>query len=344
MEDNGKTIRFRNGGKKYIAEFLGDNFVSQKLQGTFVKPMAMFRIWDEHQKDVIGCITFTEHLLIDSVWAQPHAKHFPSNYRVDALVNLLHYLPFDPTGLKEIYNDCFEYRFDREFIDNQTDNRLCRIKASDSFEATFQRQMFGDATSNLKIQDAALEIMFNHWEDHPSTNILVDVLTSILPVAEIYVLKNLILLRDEGKIHASADPSNPQTLISVGLEPQTIRELDDGFKQEVKYPSVIKHIYGPNIENTTSGANSPIVINRIETIFGEIQKEIEARSDMENKEEVSQAVEALEAEITDGKDPKKVAGLITKITGSANWVYQKILTDPYVSGIILELLSKAVLG
>lgn len=342
MEDDNKKIRFRNSGKKYVAEFISDNFVSRKLQGTFVKPIAMFRIWDESQNEVIGCVTFTEHLLIDSVWAQPNKKHFPSVYKVEALVNLLNYLPFDPVKLKEIYDECYEYRFDRDFGDDQKEDRLYKIKANDSFEATFQRIMFADTVTNRNIQDSALVILYNHWEDNPDTNVLVEILASILPVSEVNLIKNLKLLLSEHKIHAVTSPSDPQKLISVGLEPPTIRELESEVRPELKYPSMVKNIYGTNIETTTYGANSPITVNieEIETVFEAFQKEIKEHPNLENKEEVSQTVKELQAEITKDKDPKKVKGLLGKLKGSANWLYQKILINPYVSGVIVDLLMK----
>src|SRR3989344_126092 len=347
MENEGKKIRFRNGGKKYLAEFISDQFVSQDHQGTFIKPLAMFRIWDEQQNEVVGCVTFTEHLLIDSVWAQPHKKHFPSSYRVEALVNLLHYLPFDPVRLKEIYHDCYEYRFDRNFGDDQARDRLYKIKANDSFEATFQKIMFGDTVTNQSIQNAALEVMFNHWEDNPDTNVLVEVLASVLPVREIDLIKNLKLLLSEDKIHAITSPGDPQKLISVGLEPPTIRELEGEVKSDVKYPSVVKNIYGPNIETTTHGANSPVSISmgKIETVFENLQKEIGESPELkdEEKQRVSQTVKELKAEIAQDKDPKKVGRLVEKLKGSANWVWQKILANPYVSGVIVEILMKATI-
>lgn len=343
MEYQEKRIRFRNCRRKYIAEFIGDNFVSQKHQGTFIKPTAMFRIWDEHQKEVLGCVTFTEHLLIDSVWAQPHKKHFPTNYRAEALINLLHYLPFDPEKIRKLYHECYEYRFDRDFGDNKTEDTLYRIKANDSFEATFQRVMFGDAVTNRGIQEAALEIMFNHWEDNPDTNVLLEVLTNILPVREVDLIKNLKLLLSENKIRAVTSPSDPQKLISVGIEPPTVRELEGEVKQELKYPSFVKNIYGSNIETTTYGANSPVIINieEIETVFEAIQKEIKEHPNLKDKEEIFQTVSELHTEITKSKDPKKVKGLLEKLKGSANKIYQKILSNPYVSGVIVELLMKA---
>jgi len=280
------------------------------------------------------------------VWAEPDKKHFPSNFRMEALVNLLHYLPIDFEKLKTIYTDCYEYRFDRDFGDDQIGEVLYSIKANDSFEATFQRLMFGETINNRSIQDSALEVMFNHWEDNPLTNVPVDMLVSILPFREVDLVKNLKLLLDEHKIHAAISHLDTTKLVSVGLEPSTIRELDGEAKPEVKYPSVGKIVYGPNIETTSYGANSPITVNvdMISSVFSAIQKEIEENRDLENKEEVSQTVKDLEKEITKSKNPKKVAVLVQKLKHSADWVYQKILANPYVSAIIVELLMKATLG
>lgn len=341
MENNTKKIRFRNNGKKYIAEFIGDNFVSEKSPNGLIRGVVMFRILDEHQKKVLGCVSFTVSLLVGLT-----RTGFPEKYKVEALVNLLHYLPFDPAKFENIYPSCYEYRFDSGLDEDTEEDGIYRIKAEGDFEAIFQRLIFGDTLTNRKIQDAALEVMFNDWEDHADTNVLIETLIAILPVAEANLIKNLKLLLSENKIHAETSPGDPQKLISVGLEPPTIRELEGETKPEVKYPSMVKNIYGTNIENTTYGANSPITVNieEIETVFEGFQKEIKEHPDLKNKEEVSQTVKELESEITKTKDPKKVKGLLEKLKGSANWLYQKILTNPYVSGVIVELLMKAAQG
>ena len=130
-------------------------------------------------------------------------------------------------------------------------------------------------------------------------------------MAETNLIKNLKLLLNEGKIHAVTQVSDPQKLVSVGLEPLTIRELEGDVKPRVKYQSMVKNIYGPNIETTTYGANSPVMINieEIETVFENIQKEIKENPDVkeEEKKEVSRVVRELEVEITQDKDPRNAA-------------------------------------
>jgi len=274
MEEDEKIIRFRNGGKKYIAVFIGENFLSAKSPNGFIKGVAMFRIFDEHQKKVLGCVSFTVSLLVGLT-----RTGFPTRYKVEALVNLLHYLPFDPAKCGGIYSNCYEYRFDSGLKEDIGEDGMYRIKADGDFESIFQRLIFGDTITNRKIQDAALEVMFNNWEEYPDTNVLIETLVAILPVAETNLIKNLKLLLNEGKIHAVTQVSDPQKLVSVGLEPLTIRELEGDVKPRVKYQSMVKNIYGPNIETTTYGANSPVMINieEIETVFENIQKEIKEK-------------------------------------------------------------------
>jgi hypothetical protein len=335
-----KKIRFRNNNnKKYIAEFIDYTFIPQEKNG-FIKPIVMLRIWDEQKKEC-ACVTFTEHLLIDSVWTQPDKKPFPTKYKIEALVNLLHYLPFNFEEIKKYHPKCFEYQFDRDFSERKS-GRLYTISAADSFEETFQRIIFGDNLTNKKIQDATAEIMFNYWEDNPDTNISVELLLSILPLTKVNLIKNLKILLEEDKIRAVVSPSNPQELISVGLKPSLIRELDGEVKPSPKYQKTIKHIYGPNIESTTYGPNSPINIDveKIETVFKGFQKEIDKHPTQQNKNKISKTVEKLEIEVTKNKNPERVKKLLNHLKNSANWLYKKILLNPYVSGIIVEILMR----
>lgn len=335
MEDDSKKIRFRNGGKKYVAEFIGDNFMSEKSPNGLIIGVAIFRIWDEHQKKVFGCVSFTVSLLVGLA-----RTGFPTQYKVEALVNLLHYLPFDQAKCESIYPSCYEYRFDSGLDEDTKEDGLYRIKADDSFESIFQRLIFGTTLTNRSIQDAALEVMFNDWEDHPDTNVLVETLANILPVAEVNLIKNLKLLLNEGKIHAVTSPGDPQKLISVGLEPTTIRGLEGEVETAIQYPQMVKNIYGTNIENlTTHGNNSPINISvgDINTAFGDIIKQIEEK-EFEGKKEVLESVNELQVELGGNKDPKKVKGLIDKIKGKAVWVYNLIFKNPVLTAYLTQLL------
>lgn len=339
MENEGRKIRFRNNGKKYVAEFIGDKFISEKPPNNLIQGLAMFRILDEHQKKVLGCVSFTVSLLVGLT-----RTGFPKHYKIEALVNLFHYLPFDPTKCNAIYSSCYEYRFDSGLDEDIEEDGLYRIKANGDFESIFQRLIFGDAISNRDIQEAAMEVMFNDWEDHPDTNVLVDTLANILPVTETNLIKNLKLLLNEGKIHAVISPGDPKKLISVGLEPPTIRELEGEVKTGVKYPSVVKNIYGPNIEKlTTYGDNSPIniTVSDINTAFGNILKEIEEK-ESEDKTEILGLVKELQDELGDNKDPKRVKGIMEKIKNKTIWVYNLILKNPVITTFLTQLLLKKV--
>lgn len=339
MEDDSKKIRFRKSGKKYVAEFIGDRFVSEKSPNGLIEGVAMFRILDEHQKKVLGCVSFTVSLLVGLT-----RTGFPKHYKVEALVNLFHYLPFDPEKFEGIYPSCYEYRFDSGLEEDIGEDGLYRIKAEGDFESIFQRLIFGDTVTNRKIQDAAIEVMFNDWEDHPDTNVLVEILAAILPVAETNLIKNLKLLLSEHKIHAVSSPGDPQKLISVGLEPTTIRELEGETETAIQSPQMVKNIYGTNIENlTTHGDNSPINISvgDINTAFGDIIKQVEEK-EFEGKKEVLESVKELQGELGGNKDPKKVKGLMEKIKGKAAWVYNLIFKNPVLTAYLSQLLLKTL--
>jgi len=343
MDKIGKTIRFRNNGNKYITEYLGDNFISDKSPNGLIRGEAMFRVWDDQDSEEFGCISFTISLLVGLT-----RTGFPSKYKPEALVNLLHYIPFDFEKCMKIYPNCFEYRLDGGLDEDVEGASLYRIKAEGTFESIFQRLIFGKNVSNPKIQDAIKEILYNNWELGTNSNVLFETILEVLPISKVNLQKNIRLLIEDGEIRAILSPADNETIISIGLKPKAIHLLEGDKKREVKYTSVKKIIYGTNIETITHGANSPVTIriDEIETVFKNIQNEIIENSSLsdDEKRNTSQVVENLQTEITKAKSPKKVAELVKKLKNTADWVWQKILVNPYVSGVIIELLSKATLS
>ena len=343
MDKTGKIIRFRNNGTKYITEYLGDNFVSDKSPNGLIKGVAMFRVWNEGDVNSLGCVSFTISLLVGLT-----RTGFPSKYKENVLVNLLNYLPFNLEKCIEIYPNCYEYRFDSGLDEDVEETSLYRIKAEGTFESIFQRLIFGETVTNKKIQEAIKEILFNNWELGTNSNVLFETILEVLPIPKENLLKNIRLLIDDDEIRALLSPADNETIISMGLKPKSIHLLEGDKKQEVEYKSMNKYIYGTNIEATTHGANSPVTIrvDEIETVFKNIQNEIKENSSLsdDEKRNTSLVVENLQTEITEAKNPKKVAELVKKLKNTASWVWQKILVNPYVSGAIIELLSKAALS
>ena len=233
-------------------------------------------------------------------------------------------------------------------LGDSIETSLYRIKAEGTFESIFQRLIFGETVTNKKIQEAIKEILFNNWELGTNSNVLFETILEVLPIPKENLLKNIRLLIDDDEIRALLSPADNETIISMGLKPKSIHLLEGDKKQEIEYKSMNKYIYGTNIEATTHGANSPVTIrvDEIETVFKNIQNEIKENSSLsdDEKRNTSLVVENLQTEITEAKDPKKVAELVKKLKNTAGWVWQKILVNPYVSGVIIELLSKATLS
>lgn len=112
--DEFKKIKFRNGGKVYVAYAVDLTGKSMLGNGNFLTPIALFRIYDEQDKEFLGGIVFQESMLLDFMWGEPKKEHFPSKkYLEEALVNLLHYLPLTPDALKP--NASFIFQFEKFF-------------------------------------------------------------------------------------------------------------------------------------------------------------------------------------------------------------------------------------
>lgn len=317
----------------------------------FDKVLRRLILHDADSQEDIGCIVFYLGGLAAYSWESKEETDFGKEAKREmALANLLPHIPLGLDHLKEVYSRgkyCLLCSFNKDEDGYKKDDLTEYIvQLKDGFLKTAQRIVFPNGLKKKDIEQEILQILLNSLEENPGTYMLFEDLQASIPLTTKALILHLNLLQEDEKVDLNIAPhSDPPKIVSIKIKSKGIKALEGETETAIQSPQVVKNIYGTNIETTTHGANSPVTINvgKIETVFENIQKEIKENTDLkaEEKKEVSEAVKELEVEITQDKNPKKVAGLVEKLKGSANWVWQKILANPYVSGIIVEILMKA---
>ncbi len=337
MEDEFKKIKFRNASKVYTAHAINLSNSNLYVSGNFLVWIAAFRIYDEEDKELIGKITFQQSMLLDYLWADPNKERFPSkDFLEEALVNLLHYIPFDEETLIP-EGESFIFRFIRDLEDGrQKDARIYNIKVEDSMEKTYQKKMFGTEITEGKLAMAILEPLYMHRLDNYITNLPIKLLRSIFPFDQNKIDSLLELLEYNKFVEILKDATG--TLISVKIRPEGIEFLTGVvFRNIEPKEKMIKKIQIGHNFNIKTGDYSPVNINAdIDTSFENIRKEIEEKNPA-NKEEVLKDLGSLQNEIKAPKSLDTIKTLLGKIGKAASWVGRRV--EPIVQQVIASYIS-----
>ena len=339
MEDEFKSLKFRHQGKTYTAKAV-DIHGPQMVSGNFMSDIALFRIFDENEKEMLGGIVFRKSSFLKYLDADPKRNQFPQNeYLEEALINLLHYLPFYPEKLKPLYAEqgtCFIYQFVRDKDDGLENEKNYNIKTEGSFESTFFRLMFGEEATTETIQFALLEPLYLHWKDDSLTGTRIEQIVSIVPLKRNAINANLELLEDDGFVEIIRDTSG--NFISVKLKPRGVKKVEGSLQADVQSTPVTNYHYGNKI-NVKTGDYSPVIINAdiIDSFFGNIERDLEKKNP-ENKVELTEAINSLKQEFKkDNKDQGKIQKALNVLKNGGVWIYDKVLNNQLVGSLLAQL-------
>ncbi|MDO8452671.1 MAG: hypothetical protein Q7S79_02875 [bacterium] len=337
MDDEFKQIKFRNEGRVYTAHAVDLSDRNANVSGNFLMWTAAFRIYDEENEKLIGKICFQQSTLLDYLWADPNKKRFPpKEYLEEALVNLLHYLPFDKETLIP-EGDSFIFRFIRDLEDGrQKDARIYNIKVEDSMEKTYHKKIFGAQITDEKIAKAILEPLYMQWLNNYTTNLTINLLSSILPFDQNTIGSRLELLEYNKFIDILRETTG--AFVSVKIRPEGVEFLAGvslrGTEPKVK---MVKNVQIGHKFNIKTGNNSPVNIHSdIDTSFDSIRKEIEEKNPA-NKEEILKDLGSLQDEIKAPKDINTIKTLLGKIGKAADWVGRRV--EPIVQQVVASYIS-----
>lgn len=336
------NFKFKNNGIVYIAELFTGRFST----GPGIKKgMFMFGITLEDGRHV-GCVVFNTSLLGDHAWNQEGLyKDFTEEQKILFCLSLLNHLPFYPEKLMEIYGagggSCFEYFFTTGYEEQETGNY--NINAEGGYIKTAQKIIYGSEITNGKICRKILDVLYSHWEDYPDTGMTIQQILAFVLVEPTPLKRNLRRLAEDGKIYLLTSSADPSMIISGKILSPGLREVEGEIvsngTSSVEY--VQEKIMGNKISASTSGSNSPIIIDsQVTAFFGELLLDLE-KSDTQNKEEVAADVKELEKQIKGDKDPSKIRGLMEKIGTSAGWINQKVISHPVVAQILAQVLVQS---
>jgi len=336
MEDEFKKIKFRNNGIVYTAHAIDLSNWNVTATGNFLIWTGAFRIYDEDDIQLVGKICFQQSTLLDYLWADPNKNRFPSKgYLEEALVNLLHYLPFDNETLNPD-EDSFIFRFIRDLPDGrEKERRFYNIKVEDSMEKTYTRKMFGEKVIYEDAIRSILEPLYMHRLQDYSTNLPIDLIRGILPFDQNKIDSHLEFLEYKKFIEILKDASG--VFVSVKIRPEGVEFLTGITLNKMPDGKTTNKIQIGHNFNIKTGDNSPVNISAdIDTSFESIKKEIKEKKQT-NKEEILKDLSSLQNEIKNPQDIGKIKVLLGKIGKTANWVALRV--EPIVQQVIASYIS-----
>ncbi len=337
-----KSIRLKDQGKTYIVVPVDDN--PQQSAGDSTSPY-MYYIKDETD-EVIGCLTFTWSRTLRATVSNLTFRSPPEEEL--AYLAILPYIPLPIEKITSLYKQgsyCFRYLLNTGSDGLDADNKGYHIKMQDGMRRSVQKLMFGGTPTDDQVRRQILKTLHDHWLDDPHTFIPLEILKIFVPVDDTSVVRNVLFLLDEDLIEANMTPNaDPPKVNTVKIKNKGIKYIEDQSEFSIKVPSefVYQKIVGNQINATTSGNNSPIIMDshNIDIVFNDIKTEVE-KTEIENKQETLVLLQQLNEQLKEKKDPSEVKNLLDKLKGSTKWVYEKVINNPIISGIIVELLMKA---
>lgn len=309
------NMEFSNNGKIYTAETIAKNFVSDGLR----LPLIMLRIINS-DNEVIGCVKFTQYLLLHTVWENAGKSEFDEEQKIIYCISLLNGLPFYPDKLRELYEkygcSCFEYFINSDREGLSVDERTYYIKVTDSFKKTGQKILFGIEITEKKVRKAIMISLNNHWKNDQDTFVLIKHLQALIPVDDAMLIRNLKHLEEDEKVQLLHEPADNTKIISAKIALKGRKEIDEEIESS-GLPDVKYFHLGDNINASSSGSSSPIIVKSQDvavtySILDKLKTEIDEKYKGEDRETVLQEV----AEVKKlAPDPKNKSAINAKLGG-----------------------------
>jgi hypothetical protein len=341
-----KVTRIRIGGEPYIV------FRDPKAEGitrnaSFSHILRRLLLTNSDEK-LVGAIDFYEDVVIAFSQDKQNGALYGFNEMLEfAFANLIPHLPINieqVTSIFEKNQSCFNVEFGDKPSGYDQENNTYAVKLESNLFNTAQKITFTAGTNRKAIINEILQVLLNNLEENPGTYMKIEELESSIPITIKEFLFNLNLLDDEGSIKCIKRSSESVPIVGVQITNKGISHFDSQDKTLQETTQTVVNYFAPHIEAKTYGANSPVSVNidKISTIFEGIQKQIESDPELKNKKEVFETLDKLKNEITKENNPEETKKLLNKLKNTTNWVYNNIINNPYVSGIIVDILMRSV--
>jgi hypothetical protein len=332
-------VKIKQGNKIYFITPTEDNPRQSTGDNT---DFFMYRVENENGK-IVGCLTFTW-----SRTARAVASEIAFNSKQEeetTYLALISHLPFYPDLTSKLYTTCFRYIFNTMADGLEADNSGYNIKTQGGFVQTMQRIIFGGQPTDDQVRRQILLMLNNHRIDRPGEYLHINLLRLFVPVDQKCLTRNLLFLHEEGYTDCKTANSNEGVIVSYAkiLNPG-VKHIEDSSEFSIKFPSefVYQKFMGDNINASTTGSNSPVIIKskNISIAFEEIGAEIKT-TDVSNKQEILVLLDQLKQEVIQKNDPGKVKGLLGEIKKKGAWLNEKLLSHPVLAQLIAQALAKA---
>jgi len=200
---------------------------------------------------------------------------------------------------------------------------------------------------NSTIRRSILEILFKRFKENPNLFVSREELLKVI-YWPLDLDSNIIYLEEKGYVELQKAFGTP--FIGARIKAKGIDLLENGSEFNIKFPirQNITHIEGNMVGVVSQGDNAQIVSQvQIGESFSNILKEIESSRDfdVETKRVVKSRVQEIYTEIQkSGPNASKVKLALNFLEEKAKWVYDKIVTDPLFTSILVEVAKKSFLG
>lgn len=240
---NEVRFRFKNNGKDYIAELVGDNFVTS---ATLRLPLFMIRILDT-EGEVVGCTTFTISHTAETIWSN-QSETLNGEDRLYFCVSLLNHLPFYPEIVKNCYynqdSKCFEYNFNTQREGFSEEDNAYYIKVQNNWIKTGQTVIYGDTKSNVDIRRNILRLLYSHWEENSETSVGLKNISIATSITGQVLVGNLRFLEQENKVEVLNEPADRSKIISAKIKSGGVKEVESNeLSNSVPGTSTPKSLY-----------------------------------------------------------------------------------------------------
>ncbi len=296
----------------------------------------------------VGAINFYEDLVASFGQNKQNGSMFGFSEMLEfSFASLLAHLPIDMERVKSIFErslSCFNIEFGNTPDNYDKEKDTYSVKLEGNLFNTAQRIIFKNEVSRKSIKLEILQILLNNLEENPSGFMKIEELESSVPILAKEIFFNLNLLEEEGNVKCTRQLSESTPIINVKITAKGISELDSSNDAIKEKASTVNNYFAPHIVTQTYGSGSPISVNigEISTVFEDIKNEIKENVEIQNKSEIIDLLENLKTEVINKNNPNKIQDYLNKIKTAGVWIYEKIINNPYVSGIILDMLMKQV--
>jgi len=281
-------------------------------------------IKDNKTDQDLGCIIATISVLTLAHWRKIYGSDTAALHKVikNVLVAVLPkvFFPLNIHDVHNMYPKCLLLEIGGDQNGFSLNDNIYHIKPEDSPEKIVRRIVYDGQMDDLKIRRGLLQLLYDHWKISRNTKVLKQEIIDRMFVPEEDLLRNLELLTKQHKVDLL---TQNEAIISACISSGGVEYVENNFEELSRQTVMGDQIMGDKITASTSGDNSPVIIQSSDTsitynLLDNIRKEIESEYKEEDKEELLQEVKEIKELLPDTENNStvlaKLGGLLSKVS------------------------------